>query len=65
MYCPKCGKQNIETNRFCRYCGFNLNSDHVVKKYKPTGKGRNNIVIGPVICSCDFVDYFWHISYKR
>ena len=26
MYCPKCGAQNADNNKFCYQCGFNLES---------------------------------------
>lgn len=38
MYCPKCGKEMKEGDKFCRYCGYESIKGKEVKKVD--GKGR-------------------------
>ena len=32
MFCIKCGKENTDDSKFCRYCGANLDFDEVNNK---------------------------------
>lgn len=48
MFCPKCGKENPDTNQFCGNCGVPLVRSPTNKQLPPKSK-NNNFIIGLIV----------------
>ena len=46
MYCPNCGNNNSQENKFCSNCGTNLNINN---ETKTSGNKETSLVLG-IIC---------------
>lgn len=42
MYCPKCGKENENDNKFCDKCGANLQEEQIVQKEEKTNPQKQS-----------------------
>ena len=55
MYCPKCGKENDNDNKFCDKCGANLQEEQIVQKTEKTNPQKQSklkLVIPIVLVVC-------------
>ncbi|MBR5316379.1 MAG: zinc-ribbon domain-containing protein [Lachnospiraceae bacterium] len=55
MYCPKCGKENDNDNKFCDKCGANLQEEQAVQKEEktiPQKQSKLKLVIPIVLVVC-------------